>query len=116
MTSVTQNEPTSRQKHPRGHGEGGIRQRPDGRWEATLDFGFVDGKRKRKYPYRKAEELEAEIGELEAKMMEMETSLTTPEVYKDGFRVQELMQDIADAQARLPDLYEHWEEATELNG
>ena len=74
------------------------------------------GKRKRKYPYRKPEQLEAEIAELEAKMMEMETSLTLPEVYRDGVRVQELMQDIADAQARLPELYEHWEEATELNG
>ncbi len=74
------------------------------------------GKKKRKYPYRKAGELEAEIGELEAKMMEMGTALTTPEVYKDGVRVQELMQEIADAQARLPELYEHWEEATEMNG
>ena len=74
------------------------------------------GKRKRKYPYRKAGELETEIAELEAKMMEMETSLTLPEVYRDGERVQELMHDIAEAQARLPELYEHWEEATELNG
>ena len=74
------------------------------------------GKRKRKYPYRKAGELETEIAELEALMMEMETTLTRPEVYRDGERVQELMHDIAEAQARLPELYEHWEEATELNG
>ena len=74
------------------------------------------GKRKRKYPYRKAGELETEIAELEAKMMEMETTLTLPEVYRDGERVQELMHDIAEAQARLPELYEHWEEATEMNG
>ncbi len=76
----------------------------------------LGGKRKRKYPYRKAGELETEIAELEAKMMEMETSLTLPDVYRDGERVQELMHDIAEAQARLPELYEHWEEATELNG
>ena len=31
----------------RGHGEGGIHQRPDGRWEARLDLGWVEGKRKR---------------------------------------------------------------------
>ncbi len=74
------------------------------------------GKRKRKYPYRKAGELETEIADLEALMMEMETTLTRPEVYRDGERVQELMHDIAEAQARLPELYEHWEEATELNG
>ncbi len=34
----------------RGHGEGDIHKRPDGRWEARLDFGFVlqdDGSKKR---------------------------------------------------------------------
>jgi integrase len=35
----------------RGWGEGGIRQRPDGRWEATLELGLVNGKRKRKWFY-----------------------------------------------------------------
>lgn len=35
----------------RGWGEGGIRQRPDGRWEATLELGLVNGKRKRKWVY-----------------------------------------------------------------
>ncbi|MDZ4719652.1 MAG: tyrosine-type recombinase/integrase [Roseiflexaceae bacterium] len=35
----------------RGHGEGSIHQRPDGRWCATLDLGLIDGKRKRKYLY-----------------------------------------------------------------
>jgi len=35
----------------RGHGDGGIRRRQDGRWEATVDLGFANGKRKRKYLY-----------------------------------------------------------------
>lgn len=35
----------------RGHGEGSIHQRPDGRWCATIDLGMVNGKRKRKYLY-----------------------------------------------------------------
>jgi integrase len=35
----------------RGRGEGGIRQRPDGRWEATLDLGWKSGKRVRRYFY-----------------------------------------------------------------
>jgi integrase len=35
----------------RGHGEGTIRQRSDGRWEATLSLGFDGGKRKRKSYY-----------------------------------------------------------------
>lgn len=37
----------------RGYGEGGVRLRPDGRWEATVELGIADGKRKRKYVYGK---------------------------------------------------------------
>jgi integrase len=35
----------------RGSGEGSIHLRPDGRWCATVDLGYVNGKRKRKYLY-----------------------------------------------------------------
>jgi integrase len=35
----------------RGHGEGGIRQRPDGRWEGSIDLGWINGKRRRKFVY-----------------------------------------------------------------
>jgi integrase len=35
----------------RGRGEGGIRLRPDGRWEATVDLGYYGGRRRRKYLY-----------------------------------------------------------------
>jgi integrase len=35
----------------RGHGEGSIYRRPDGRWVAVLDLGWRDGKRTRKYLY-----------------------------------------------------------------
>ena len=35
----------------RGHGEGSIYQRKDGRWIGVLDLGYVDGKRRRKYFY-----------------------------------------------------------------
>jgi integrase len=41
----------SKSRKRRGHGDGGIRKRPDGRWEATIDLGFADGKRKRKSLY-----------------------------------------------------------------
>src|SRR5258708_1281699 len=47
MSSVSSSIPRRR----RGHGDGGVRQRPDGRWEATIDLGFQDDKRKRKYLY-----------------------------------------------------------------
>ena len=35
----------------RGHNEGGIRHRADGRWEGSIDLGWVDGKRRRKFVY-----------------------------------------------------------------
>lgn len=37
----------------RGRGEGSIRQRADGRWEARIDLGWQDGKRRRKIIYGK---------------------------------------------------------------
>jgi integrase len=37
----------------RGQGEGSIYRRADGRWCATLDLGYADGKRKRKVVYGK---------------------------------------------------------------
>jgi integrase len=37
----------------RGHGEGSIYRRSDGRWVAVLDLGWRDGKRARKYFYGK---------------------------------------------------------------
>jgi integrase len=41
----------SRQR--RGHGEGSIYRRPDGRWTATIDLGWQGGKRRRKFLYGK---------------------------------------------------------------
>ena len=35
----------------RGHGEGAIYQRPDGRWTAAVELGWQGGKRRRKYVY-----------------------------------------------------------------
>jgi integrase len=35
----------------RGHGEGSIRQRSDGRWEGTINIGWRDGKRHRRSVY-----------------------------------------------------------------
>jgi hypothetical protein len=38
-----------------------------------------------------------------------------PEVLRDGRKVREVQERIAAEQASLATLYEHWEEATELN-
>jgi ATP-binding cassette subfamily F protein 3 len=80
-----------------------------------LNLGAAKVKRKRQFPYRKAAELEAEIASLESEIEEMEEQLVLPEVYKDGIRIRELMSDLEEAKARLPQIYAHWEEAVELN-
>ncbi len=72
-------------------------------------------KKKRRFPYRKVEDLEAEIAEREVKMRELERRLSAAELYRDGEKVKETMQDFEETKAALKQLYEHWEEAVELN-
>ncbi len=73
------------------------------------------GKRKRKFPYRKVEELEVDIAETEELVRDLEASLATPEVYRDAQKIKQVTQDFEAAKASLAQLYEHWEEAIELN-
>jgi ATP-binding cassette subfamily F protein 3 len=82
---------------------------------APASEGSAKPKRKRKFPYRKAADLEAEIAELEEHIQELEAQLASPEVYKEGSKVKDLIVDLESAKAELPPLYEHWEESVELN-
>jgi len=72
-------------------------------------------KRKRRFPYRKVEDLEAAIAVDETRLRELEQLLAAPELYRDGERVKEAMRDFEETKNRLQQLYEHWEEAVELN-
>ncbi|QVL30687.1 ABC-F family ATP-binding cassette domain-containing protein [Telmatocola sphagniphila] len=72
-------------------------------------------KKKRKFPYRKVEELEAEILELEIRSAEIETALNSADLYRDANRMKETLQDAEDTKVQLQRLYEHLEEAMELN-
>jgi ATP-binding cassette subfamily F protein 3 len=72
-------------------------------------------KRKRKFPYRKVEELEADIAAAETLVAELEARLASPELYRDGEKVKETTRAFEETKARLAQLYEHWEEAVELN-
>jgi ATP-binding cassette, subfamily F, member 3 len=73
-------------------------------------------KRKRKFPYRKVPDLEADIATTEQKIADLEAALQTPEVYRDATRVRDTMADLEKAKDALALLYQHWEEAVELNG
>ncbi len=73
-------------------------------------------KRKRKFPYRKVRDIEEEVFIRETQVMTLQEELLDPNVLRDGDRVRELHQQIQEEEAALKILYEHWEEATELNG
>ncbi|MGD9648570.1 MAG: ABC-F family ATP-binding cassette domain-containing protein [Pirellulales bacterium] len=73
-------------------------------------------RRKRRFPYRKAAEIEAEIHRRETAIAELEASLATPEVYRSAQRMREVPAQITAEKESLSQLYEHWEAATELNG
>ena len=72
-------------------------------------------RRKRRFAYRKVEDLEAEIFEREAKIEELHEALAAPETHRDGERVREVKNEIAQEQETLKELYAHWEEAGEMN-
>jgi ATP-binding cassette subfamily F protein 3 len=73
-------------------------------------------KRKRKFPYRKVAEIEADIAAAETQLQELEQLLATPDLYRDGERVKQTTKSFEETKDRLRQLYEHWEEAAELNG
>ena len=72
-------------------------------------------RRMRRFPYRKIEEIEAEIFERESALEGLHAALADPATHRDAARVRQVKSEIGDNQERLAFLYEHWEEATELN-
>ncbi|MBI1345166.1 ATP-binding cassette domain-containing protein [bacterium] len=82
---------------------------------ATAANSAKPSKRKRKYPYRKVDDIEAEIAERETVHQQCEADLANPEVHRDGERLKATMQNYEVVKRRLQELYEHWEEAVELN-
>jgi len=72
-------------------------------------------RRKRKFPYRKVEELEADIATTEASIEQLHADLATPEVLRDGDRVKQCTAALEQATSALEQLYEHLEEAFEMN-
>ena len=83
---------------------------------ARQPSGVKPAKRKRKFPYRKVPDLEADIAATEKKVTELEAAMQTPDVYKDATRVRDTMNELEKTKNALALLYQHWEEAVELNG
>ena len=72
-------------------------------------------RRKRKFPYRKLADLEAEIAQTEERLGKLHEDLANPDIYRDGQRARETTLSYEATEQRLAELYEHWEESSELN-
>jgi ATP-binding cassette subfamily F protein 3 len=72
-------------------------------------------RRKRKYPYRKAPDIEAEIANRESRIEELHQLFGSEDVLRDGSRIKQLKAELEEHETALPRLYEHWEEASEMN-
>jgi ATP-binding cassette subfamily F protein 3 len=89
--------------------------RPNAKPQMANSVAAARPKRKRRFPYRKVEELESDIAGGETRLRELEQLLASADLYRDGDRVKETMRFFEEIKQRLQQLYEHWEEAVELN-
>jgi ATP-binding cassette subfamily F protein 3 len=72
-------------------------------------------RRKRRFPYRKIDDLEREIAEKEAEMQQLEVEMADPQIHRAPDRIREVTRQHEQLKGELAVLYEHWEEAAELN-
>ena len=77
--------------------------------------GKATGRLKRRFPYRKVADLEGDIFQRETRLQQLNADLVDPETLRNGPRVRQIKEQIAEQQELLQQLYAHWEEATELN-
>jgi ATP-binding cassette subfamily F protein 3 len=70
---------------------------------------------KKKFPYRKAADLEREIGQVESELAEVEDLLGQPATYRDPIKAVSTQQRHAELKTKLESLYPHWEYAVEAN-
>ena len=89
--------------------------KPQEAYDSARQLTPVKQKRRRRFPYRKVAELEVEIAAEEAKIRDLESLMASPDLYRDGERVQATTHSFEEAKIRLAQLYERWEEAVELN-
>jgi ATP-binding cassette subfamily F protein 3 len=96
--------------------ESAARTRPTAPAAAPSSSGDGKGeKRRRKFPYRKSADLEAEIARIEAEVAGLEDALGQPATWRDPVKARDTQLRYDDLKRSLATLYEHWEEALELN-
>jgi ATP-binding cassette subfamily F protein 3 len=72
-------------------------------------------RRKRRFPYRKTADLEKEIAQVESEVAELEDLLGQPATWRDPVKAVATQDRHGTLKETLARLYEHWEEAMELN-
>ncbi len=72
-------------------------------------------RKKRRFPYRKVEDLERDIAAAESKVRELEARMADGDLYRDADRVRAVTREFEQTKVELAQLYEHWAEACELN-
>jgi ATP-binding cassette subfamily F protein 3 len=72
-------------------------------------------KKKRKFPFRKTADLEADVARAETEKAALEAQLTDPTTYRDEAKARLVREKFAALETKLTMLYEHWEEAMEYN-
>ncbi len=82
-------------KRRRGHGEGSIIQRGDGRWAAVIDLGWVDGTWKRKTLYGKTRKDVADKMRTARREQEQGRDLTARTATVEAFMTRWLSEDVA---------------------
>ncbi len=92
-----------------GSAQAGKEERGDG--ETTT----AQRSKKRRFPYRKLADIEGEIFQRESRIEQINEELGDQATFRDGGRIRALKQELAEQQSALKKLYEHWEEASEMN-
>ena len=88
---------------------------PSAKRLAKGEKGAAKPVKKRRFEFRKVRDIEDEIVERETRIEEYHRELAEPAVIRDGHRVRRLKAQIQEEGAALKSLYEHWDEAVELN-
>jgi ATP-binding cassette subfamily F protein 3 len=71
-------------------------------------------RKKRKFPYRKIEDLETDVAHAEQAIAALHEKLSSPDVLRDGELVKAIQKDLQLQQSHLSQLVQHWEVAMEF--
>ena len=105
----------AKQAAGKGPAAGARKEQHGGKGNNNGESGTAQGSKKRRFPYRKLSDIEGEIFQRESRIAQLNEELGDGATFRDGGRIRTLKQELADQQSALKKLYEHWEEASEMN-